>query len=192
MERMKTSDNEIIDRILRGEEHGYAVLLQRYRARVFSLALRIVRSREEAEEAAQDAFVRAFRSLSRFERRSKFSTWLYRITYNVSLNHAQRLQKDRILTPHEEEDGIESDDIPADLVIEQSELKGLVVEVLKTMKPEYATVLSLFYTEDQSYEEIADITGLPLGTVKNRLHRARAVLRSLVIKKYSYVEATKS
>jgi len=188
---MKTTDNEIIERILRGEEHGYAVLLQRYRTRVYSLALRIVGRREEAEEAAQDAFIRAFRSLDRFEGRAKFSTWLYRITYNASLTRVQRLQKDRLLSPHEDEDGIEADDISADLILEQEELNTLVAEVLTTMKPEYAVVLSLFYTEGQSYEEIADITALPLGTVKNRLHRARAILRMTVLKKYSYVEAAK-
>ena len=87
---MKHSDTEIIQQILRGEEHGYAILMQRYRDRVFSLTLRIVGSREEAEEAAQDAFIRAFRALQNFEQRSRFSTWLYRITYNVALDYAKK------------------------------------------------------------------------------------------------------
>jgi len=186
---MKQSDSDIIEGILRGEEHGYAILLQRYRTRVYSLALRILRQPEEAEEAAQDAFIRAFRSLDRFEGRSRFSTWLYRITYNSAISHAARLRRQPPTEELEEEEH-RSDALPSDLRIEQLELRDLVTDAIKVMRPEYAVVLTLFYLQEQGYEEIAEITGMPLGTVKNRLHRARAQLRRAVIRKYSYVPQT--
>ncbi|MDT8323351.1 MAG: sigma-70 family RNA polymerase sigma factor [Bacteroidota bacterium] len=183
---MKQSDKDIVESILRGEEHGYSILLQRYRVRVYSLAFRIVRQREEAEEAAQDAFVRAFRSLDHFEHRSRFSTWLYRITYNTALTYAKR--RGRQPTEAEQDDGdVATDEIPADLRLERKELRDLAEAVIDNMRPEYATVLTLFYLQEQGYEEIAEITGTPLGTIKNRLHRARGQLRRAVLNKYSYV-----
>ncbi|MCB2204018.1 sigma-70 family RNA polymerase sigma factor [bacterium] len=186
---MKKSDNDIIDGILRGEEHGHAILLQRYRTRVYSLALRILRAPEEAEEAAQDAFIRAFRSLDRFERRSRFSTWLYRIAYNTALNRAAKLKRQPKTTETENDSFIDAT-LSVDARIEQKELKSLVEQAIERLRPEYAAILTLFYLEEQSYDEIADITGLPEGTVKNRLHRARAELRKHVLRKYSYIETT--
>jgi RNA polymerase sigma factor (sigma-70 family) len=181
---MKNSDTEIIQQILRGGEHGYAILLQRYRARVYSLTLRIIGKREDAEEAAQDAFIRAFRALERFEQRARFSTWLYRITYNVALDYVQRKRKHEVSSLEEENEEADDSIIPADMRLEHEELRRAVVQALDTLRPEYATVLSLFYLHDQGYDEITEITGLPLGTVKNRLHRARSILRSTVLAKY--------
>lgn len=184
---MKQSDSDIIKGILRGEEHGYAILLQRYRTRVYALALRILRKPEEAEEAAQDAFIRAFRSLDRFEGRARFSTWLYRITYNTAISRATRIKRQPAAEELDEDDHA-SAVTPADIHIEQEELRSLVEAVISDMRPEYAIVLTLFYLQAQGYEEIAEITGLPLGTVKNRLHRARALLRRAVLGKYSFVQ----
>lgn len=187
---MKQNDVEIIQEILRGGEHGYAILLQRYRARVFSLALRLIGRREEAEEAAQDAFIRAFRSLASFEQRSRFSTWLYRITYNVALDHRSRMQKSRRQFSEETADEVADDHPPMDLRLEREELKEIVKNRIAHLRPEYSAILTLFYLHDQSYEEIADILSLPLGTVKNRLHRARGILRSHVIRHYTMPETS--
>ncbi len=185
---MKHSDSEIIQEILRGGEHGYAILLQRYRARVFSLTLRIIGRREEAEEAAQDAFVRAFRALTSFEQRSQFSTWLYRITYNVALDYRSRLRKSQIPFQDYDNADIEDTRIPQDLRVEHEELREIVKDRIAELKPDHAVILTLFYLHDQSYEEISHILSLPLGTVKNRLYRARRILRSTVLQHYAIQE----
>lgn len=177
---MKETDQDIIGRIAAGDQRGYAVLLSRYRARVMTLALRMLGHAEEAEEAAQDAFVRAFRSLHRFERRAQFSTWLYRITYNVCLT---QLARRRRLIPTLD-DSAEIETAPADgnpqteLVTQESQ--AAVARAIALLRPEFAAVITLFYLHEQSHEEIVAITGLPLGTVKNRLHRARNDLRRIL------------
>lgn len=186
---MKQSDRDIIELILRGGEHGYSILLQRYRARVFSLALRIIGSREEAEEAAQDAFIRAFRALPGFEQRARFSTWLYRITYNTALNYATK-KRDPAEPMPEDHDEADEGQLPADAKLEHDDLKQQVHLALERLRPEYSAILTLFYLEDQGYEEIAEITGLPLGTVKNRLHRARKELRNFIVRNYTYLAST--
>ncbi|MBN1446686.1 MAG: sigma-70 family RNA polymerase sigma factor [Bacteroidetes bacterium] len=186
---MEQSDNDIIQEILRGGHHGYAILLQRYRARVLSLTLRMIGHRADAEEAAQDAFIRAFRALRGFEQRARFSTWLYRIAYNTAVTYRQR-QRMVTLPLDEEHDDTDAARIPPDRNLEYEELRKQVQKALDHLRPEYATLVTLFYLQDQSYDEIATITGLPLGTVKNRLHRARMELRAYVLKNYPSLEPT--
>lgn len=177
---MHETDQDIISRILAGEQQAYAMLLRRYRDRVMTLALRMLGDRSDAEEAAQDAFIRAFRSLHGFEHRARFSTWLYRITYNVC---ASRLARRRLVTtPLDLDDGQEPADetLPADLEMERDELQRAVASAINRLRPEYAGMITLFYLHQQSHEEITAITGLPLGTVKTRLHRARNELKQIL------------
>ncbi|MBE0643575.1 MAG: sigma-70 family RNA polymerase sigma factor [Bacteroidetes bacterium] len=174
---MKDTDQDIIVRIAAGDKHGYGVLLERYRGKVMTLAMRMLGRREDAEEAAQDAFIRAFRSLHQFEQRAQFSTWLYRITYNVC---ATQLSRRRGYTQ-----SIDDDDSPeiadpsgsSDGQLESLELRAALGRAIDKLRPEYASVITLFYMHEQSHEEICSITGLPIGTIKNRLHRARTELR---------------
>lgn len=187
---MNESDTDIIQEILRGGEHGFAVLLQRYRARVLALTLRMIGNREDAEEAAQDAFIRAFRALPGFRQQSRFSTWLYRITYNTALNYVNRKSWNVEVPLEDHHDEPDKERFPADVKIEHEEVAVQVRHALEHLRPEYTTMLTLFYLEDQSYEEIAEITRLPLGTVKNRLHRARTALRSYVLKHHAYLSPT--
>ncbi len=187
---MKETDSDIIEEILRGGEHGYSVLLQRYRARVLALTTRMIRSREDAEEAAQDAFIRAFRALPAFRRQSRFSTWLYRITYNTALNYVNRKSWNVELPEDEIHESADEDLLSADARLEHEEIAAQVQRALSHLRPEYAMVLTLFYLQEQSYEEIAEITRLPLGTVKNRLHRARREMRSYVLRNYAYLAST--
>ncbi len=177
---MTISDHDIIGRIAAGDKNGYALLLERYRGKVMTLALRMLPRREEAEEAAQDAFVRAFRSLHQFEQRAQFSTWLYRITYNVCVTQISR----RRIATHsiDEEDSPELMD-SADSVeetMESRELRDALNRAIAKLKPEYASLITLFYMHEQTHEEIGVITGLPLGTIKNRLHRGRIELRRIL------------
>lgn len=144
---------------------------------VYTLARRMLATVEDAEEAAQDAFVRAFRALPRFEQRARFSTWLYRITYNVCLSYIARTRRSAAVVPLEDEPMDEEvEDVGTRM--DSEHLRDRIADVLPRMRAEYAAILTMFYVHDQSYEDIAAILECPLGTVKNRLHRARAALRA--------------
>ncbi len=152
-----------------------------------TLALRMLGKKEDAEEAAQDAFIRTFRSLHQFEQRAQFATWIYRITYNVCVS---RLSRRRSLTQSiDEDDGFEIADETADaqLPMEVRELQNVVSSSIERLRPEYASLITLFYLHEQSHEEIVAITGLPLGTVKNRLHRARTDLRRIMKRRNAHL-----
>lgn len=152
-----------------------------------TLAVRMLKDRREAEEALQDAFMRAFRALPGFQLKSSFSTWFYRIVFNVCSSILSRRGDERLLSIERDDDnetGIEltsTDDTP-DIRLEHEELRSIVKSEIDKMDQEYSAVLTLFYIQDMSYEEIVDVTGLPIGTVKNRLFRARNVLRDAVRK----------
>ncbi len=182
------SDHEIISRVLSGNTRSFADLVERHKDKAMTIAMRMLRNREEAEEAVQDAFVRAFNALGQFEKRSTFSTWLYRILFNVCSTilskrgePLQSISSDK----SEEEWGDEIPDfseIP-DSIVEGKEFRQQVLDALNELPPLYSGIATMFYLDDLSYEEIVTITGSPLGTVKARLFRARAMLRDGIIRR---------
>ena len=180
---MPLTDEEIIEQVIGGNTRAFETLVLRYQDLVFTLAFRIVKQRELAEEVAQDAFLRAYANLSSFRRRSRFSTWLYRITYNAALNAARLSQarSQRMAEPYSSDGGdilsIEGEGPNALSEIESNELAGIVSEHIDRLPSHYSAVLTLYHMQQLSYEEIADVTGLPLGTVKSHLYRGRALLR---------------
>lgn len=148
-----------------------------------TLAMRMLKNREEAEEALQDAFVRAFNALGRFEWRSSFSTWFYRIVYNVCSTAISRKGEEiHISLDNDDEMKRElMDGGPApDVQIESSDIRIIVVEEINRLPATYNSVVTLFFLQEMSYEEIVSVTGLPLGTVKAKLFRARLMLQKAV------------
>ncbi len=187
------SDREIVSRVVGGNSRSYAELVERHKDKAMTIAMRMLRNREEAEEAVQDAFVRAFNALSQFENRSQFSTWLYRILFNVcSTSLSKREEPLRpIFSGTYEETG--EDEIPdtgeiPDSIVEGEELRQQVVDSLNDLPPLYSAIATMFYLDDLSYEEIVTITGSPLGTVKARLFRARAMLREGIVRRIGIKE----
>ena len=182
------SDHEIISRVLDGKTRSFADLVERHKDKAMTLAMRMLRNREEAEEAVQDAFVRAFNALGQFEKRSTFSTWLYRILFNVCSTilskrgePVQSISSDK--NKEEWEDEIpDFSEIP-DSIVEGEEFRRQVIEALNELPPLYSGIATMFYLDDLSYEEIVTITGSPLGTVKARLFRARAMLRDGIVRR---------
>lgn len=170
-------DHLYIERTLRGNMNAYGQLIQKHEKYVFTLAMRILKNREEAEEAAQDAFMKAFNSLKTFEGKSKFTTWLYTIVYNEALG---RLRKSKNYTVQLDEvddmasgttdylDGLKS--------LQLTERKELIQRGLDAMKPAESAALTLFYLEEQSIKEIEEIMGLKGSHVKILLHRGRKSL----------------
>ena len=182
------SDYEIISRVLGGNTRSFADLVDRHKDKAMTLAMRMLRNREEAEEAVQDAFVRAFNALGQFEKRSTFSTWLYRILFNVcSTRLSKRGEPTQSISSGKNEGECE-DEIPdfsevPDSIVEGEEFRRQVIETLNELPPLYGGIATMFYLDDLSYEEIVTITGSPLGTVKARLFRARAMLRDGIVRR---------
>ena len=181
------SDNEIISRVLAVEQNAYADLLNRYQNYVFTLTLRLIKSREDAEEVAQDVFVKAYRALADFRGESKFSTWLYTITNTTSITflrkkklETQSLDNEKVFELADSKDsGLRAN------TIEQKSRIGMVTRAIALLSPDDAEIITLFYKVEQSLDEIGKILGLETNTVKVRLHRARTRLKEKMEKHFS-------
>lgn len=177
-------DAALVTRCLTGDERAFAELLRRYRGRVYGLALRMVQNGEDARDIAQEAFVKAFQSLASFDCSKPFGAWISKITANLCIDHyrRKRLNLVSIDAPIDSGSGErqrEFEDVrpgPADH-FQHAEEQERVDALLASLPPRYRTVVILRHREDLSYEEIADIMGMPLGTVKARLHRAHNMLK---------------
>ena len=182
---MPETDRDLIERVTRGDLTSFGVLVDRHKGRAMTLAVRMLKNSQEAEEAVQDAFVRAYNSLAAFEGRASFSTWLYRIVYNVcSTALRRRMAPESSSIDARVDTGLpepESHDAAPDALVESKELGAVIAKAMEALPPIYAAVVSLFFLQERTYEEIVEITGLPLATVKIRLFRARAMLRSEIL-----------
>lgn len=174
-----TNDNEIISRVLRGEQSLYADLVKRYQNFVFTITLRYTHSREDAEEIAQDVFVKAYRSLADFRGESRFSTWLYTIVTTTCITFLRKKKLDTHSLDNEKvfevADGVDSG-FRANQVEQKSKVQ-MVNKAIRLLSPDDAKLITLFYQGEQSLEEIGQIMGLEANTVKVRLHRARQRLK---------------
>ena len=163
-------DIPTIERILRGEAAAFRELVERHKDYAFTVALRILNSREEAEEAAQDAFVRAYNALATFNREAKFSTWLYRIVVNCALTVQQ---KRKMKTEDLENAKILRGSNDVSDTLKQKEQRHFIERALKLLSPDDVVMITLFYLKENSLEEIAESVGIETNTVKVKLHRAR-------------------
>jgi RNA polymerase sigma-70 factor (ECF subfamily) len=177
-------DEELIQSILDGETHRYAELVDRYKNLGFSLAMCILHQKEDAEEALQDSFLKAYRYLSSFRKESGFQTWFYKIVYRTCLS---RLSVKKIpmrgLEEGDEEDLNRLNGQPLfDDELAEKNLVQFIQKFSDQLPENYRILYTLFYQNEQTYEEICKITGLPLATVKIRLHRLRTMLKEKVSK----------
>ena len=190
---MHNSDAEIVKSVLSGDRSAYAELVDRHKEKAMTLAFRLLRNREDAEEAIQDAFVRAFKALPRFEWKSSFSTWLYRIVYNVCVTRLGK--KGESLVQSLEEGGdqdldVPSESLPPDLQYESAEFVKIVEQEIESLPLLYGSICTLFFLSEMSYDQIAEVTGLPLGTVKVRLFRGRLILRDTIAKRLNILKTS--
>jgi len=183
---MPAADEEIVRRVLAGDKRAFGELVDRHKDKAMTLALRMLKNREEAEEALQDAFVRAYHALPRFEWKASFSTWLYRIVYNVCATFLGRRSQAIQISLNDEDDqtlDVPSEEPAPDAAYEGREVRAAVREEIEKLPEIYASILTLFFVNDQSYEQIVEVTGLPLATVKVRLFRGRVLLKDAVSKR---------
>jgi len=172
-------DNEIISKVLSGDYLAYSGLVNRYQNYVFTLCLRMIKNREDAEEIAQDVFIKAYKYLADFKGASKFTTWLYTIVNNTCITFLRR--KKLAIHSLDNEKIFEIADSPdsgfrANMVEQKSKIE-MVTNAIALLGPDDAEIVTLFYKCEQSLEEIARILGLEKNTIKVRLHRARTRLK---------------
>ncbi|MBV4358536.1 RNA polymerase sigma factor [Pinibacter aurantiacus] len=180
------SDNDLIVQVLRGNQQVFAELVKRYQNFVFTIILRYVESREDAEEISQDVFVKAYRSLADFRGDSKFSTWLYTITSTTCITHLRRKKQD-VFSLDQENVFARAENLNSGFTaneVEQKSKINMVNSAIALLSPDDAQVITLFYKAEQSLDEIATIMGLETNTVKVRLHRARQRLREKMEKHF--------
>jgi len=174
----KLTDIDLIEQTLAGDQSAYADLVKRHQRFVFTLAMRFAKSREDAEEIAQDCFIKAYRSLSSFQKQSKFSTWLYSIVYTTAMT---TLRKKRIATDSidDEETFVQIENKPSgyDDNAENKSRTFYVNQAIDQLLPDDAAIITLFYKGEQSLEEIAQTMGIEANTVKVKLFRARQRLK---------------
>ena len=175
------NENLLIQQVLQGNKPAFGILVERYQDYVFSVTLKVLKNREEAEEAAQDSFVKAYRALASFEQRSKFSTWLYQIAWRTAIDryrskpkavqsldddHSHLQIPDRAATPEQQ--------------LQRKNTRSLIEKALNQMKPQDAALLTLYYLNEQSVKEIASITGFTESNVKVKLFRLRDGLKNIL------------
>ncbi|GAA4924262.1 RNA polymerase sigma factor [Mucilaginibacter defluvii] len=175
----KPTDIELITRSLAGDQAAYAELIKRYQRFVFTLALRFAKNREDAEEIAQDCFVKAYRSLQNFQGQAKFSTWLYSIVYTTAMTH---LRKKRIATDSIDDEStfIQIEQKPSGYDSNNAENRSrsfYLNMAIEQLLPDDAAVITLFYKGEQSLEEIALALNMEANAVKVKLFRARQRLK---------------
>jgi RNA polymerase sigma factor (sigma-70 family) len=173
------SDSEIISLVLKGDHNAYALLVERYKSYVFTLTLRFIKSREDAEEVSQDIFVKAYRSLAHFKGTAKFSTWLYTIVNTTCITFLRKKRLDiRSLDDEKTFEVADSQDsgFRANQVEQKSRL-NMVNQAIALLSPDDAEIITLFYKNEQSLEEIGQILGVEVNAAKVRLHRARTRLK---------------
>jgi RNA polymerase sigma-70 factor (ECF subfamily) len=185
---------QFIARLVARDESAFNELVVLYERRVFGLVYRMLGRRDEAEDLSQEVFVQVFKAIDQFRGESKLSTWIYRIAVNLCKNRTKYLSRrhagaqddldamvDR--APLSAAKGVSVGDVSRpDELVEGMQLERVVKTAIAKLEPEFREVLILRDVEDLSYEEIAAVTGLPDGTVKSRIHRARGQLKVLVEK----------
>jgi RNA polymerase sigma factor (sigma-70 family) len=170
-------DNHYIDRVLSGDVAAYAMLVAKHKNLVFSIALKILNNREDAEEVAQDCFLKVFQALNKFEKKSKFSTWLYRIVYNASISKTRKKKLELVPMDNYIIYNYTEDDIANGIdEIDPEEQKAMIERAMERLSDEDNLLITLFYKGENSIEDISNITGLSMSNVKVRLHRIRKKL----------------
>jgi RNA polymerase sigma-70 factor, ECF subfamily len=179
---MGTADDQhYINLVMKGDTNAFAVLVDRYKDMVFTLSLKMLREREEAEEVSQDTFLKIYRSINKFNGESKFSTWIYKVTFNTCLDRLKKNKRLRIVAGLDEFTEQEALSLINVLhSIEDKERKQMIQDCLNSLPGEDGFLLALYYFEEQSLEEIAKIISITPNNVKIRLYRGRKKLSALL------------
>ncbi len=210
---MSVSYSEIIESIKKGDTASFRIIADELKDKAFSLIMKILKNKEEAEDTLQEAFLKLYKAITgnQFEERSKLSTYFYSIVYNTAIDNYKKLKAHRFSivsidvddSNFEEGDDLlkkyyeseidknvyeERHEINTDKKLSEAEIQGIIQNYINNIPEQYSIILTMFYINDLSHEEISDILKLPMGTVKNRIFRAKAKLKEIILKKYSEEE----
>lgn len=170
----KTDDNFYIEKVLKGDVSSFTYLVDKYKNMAFTLALRIIRNREDAEEAVQDSFLKAYLSLSEFKYESGFSTWLYRIVYTTAISKTRKIRIELDSIDENTNDELDFDTINDGVnKLRTEEQRKYINEVLEYLPEDESALMTLYYLNENSVDEISKITGLTKSNIKIKLLRAR-------------------
>lgn len=178
------SDVDLISRVIRGREDGFEELVRRYQRPIVGYVFRMLGDYDSSLDVTQETFIKVYASIDKYSSEYKFSTWLYRIAHNAAIDHMRRnsVNSQSLET---ESDGVtyqlqlESPEPTPEQNRERSEWRAEIESVVRCLPAAYRELILLRHSRDLSYDEIAEVTGLPLGTVKNRLFRAREMMREI-------------
>ena len=183
-----SADRDLVTRAVTGREDAFEELVRRYQRPIAAYVYRMVGDYEAALDLTQEVFIKVYNSLRRYRSEFKFSTWIYKIAHNSAVDHLRRYgSRARALTNEFEgeqyELPLESRKLSPEQESEKAERRAEIERVVGQLPTAYRELVLLRHSHDMSYDEIAEVTGLPLGTVKNRLFRARETMRQLFIQR---------
>lgn len=189
LENLKNfSDSELIEITISGREDSFEELVRRYQRPITNYVYRMLGNYDASLDVTQEIFIKVYNSMTRYSSDYKFSTWLYKISHNAAIDYMRRHSVHEQSLEAENEDGVyqvqyESKHLSPEQERERSEWREEIETVVKRLPSGYRELILLRHTQDLSYDEIADITNLPLGTVKNRLFRAREMMREIFVER---------
>ncbi len=194
---MRVDDDKlIIEEILGGKTDSFQILLEHYQRLVAHIVFKLIPNQSEREEICQDIFIKVYQHLSTFKYNSKLSTWIGRIAFNTCMNHLRKEKMalfDDFYTSIDEDnnryntqplDNVQIDQIRPDTFSENEEISRIIQEFVAELPMPYRLIITLFHLDELSYQEIADITGLPEGTIKSHLFRGRRLLKEKLVTEF--------
>ena len=184
----ETTDSELVVSAIKGRESSFEELVRRYQRPIVAYVYRMLGDYDAALDVTQEIFIKIYNSLHRYSSEYKFSTWIYRIAHNAAIDYMRRhkqVEQSLEIEANDEvfEMQLECKRLSPEQEREQSEWRTEIYSVVQKLPTNYRELILLRHTQDLSYEEIAEVTNLPLGTVKNRLFRAREMMRQLFIER---------
>lgn len=173
------SDEDLVAKIIDGNKEMYAVVVDRYQERLTRYSEYLISDKAKAADAVQETFIKAYVNLRSFDQRLRFSSWIYRIAHNESINLAKKYAKELSVTQHDLDLDIREHEFSIEKDYDEKEQKLAVAGCLKDLPDKYKDVITLYYLEEKSYEEISDILKMPIGTVGVRIKRGKEHLKKL-------------
>jgi RNA polymerase sigma-70 factor (ECF subfamily) len=190
LKSLTVADSELVVRAIAGREDSFEELVRRYQRPIVSYVYRMVGDYDMALDLTQEVFIRIYGSLARYRPEYKFSTWIYRIAHNAAIDHLRRAGGNRVEDLELEavdgstyEKPLASGSLTPEQESERSERRAEIESVVQQLPSSYRELIVLRHAHDMSYDEIAEVTELPLGTVKNRIFRAREAMRALLVER---------
>ena len=177
-------DGELVKQVLSGNNNAFRFLVSKYQRLVLHVVGRIIRQQDEMEDTCQEVFIKVFRRLKNFRGDSKLSTWIATIAYNTAITAVRKKNRRGELSYNETPAlvELEKNNETEHKVLEHNEVRKYLLQLIESMPVNYRTVITLYHLEEFSYKEIVEITGMPEGTVKSYLNRARAMLKGKIEK----------